>query len=381
MRVLILENIPTPYSALAFEALARRVSLSVVFCAATEGDRRWTIDHGRGYRVEVLPGRQLRYRRRWDTLSFHFNTSVRKVLLAQAWDVLVNSGWQQPANWLAYRLSHELGRPHVLWAGSTVHEDSLLRRLSLPLVRRIVRGSAGYISYGTAAKEYLAQLGADPDRIVPAYPNIDDASFAERLAGAQDAVVDLRRKLDLGDAPIVLYVGRLVGTKGVGDLIDAMASVGARHPQARLLIAGDGRERAALEHEAEQRIPGRYRFVGHVEHDALASYYAAATCFVLPSLNEVWGLVINAAALAGLPVVATSTCGASRDLIRDGETGHVVPPANPAALASALEQLLDDPVRARKMGAAGRELVSRIANPESVADAITRAAERARDAS
>jgi phosphatidylinositol alpha-1,6-mannosyltransferase len=167
----------------------------------------------------------------------------------------------------------------------------------------------------------------------------------------------------------------------VGDLIDAMARVSARHPQARLLIAGEGRERAALEHDAAQRIPGRYRFVGHVEHDTLATYYAAAACFVLPSLNEVWGLVINAAALAGLPVVATSNCGAARDLIRDGETGYVVPPANPAALANALEQLLDDPVRARKMGAAGRELVSRIANPETVADAITRAAERARDAS
>jgi glycosyltransferase involved in cell wall biosynthesis len=113
--------------------------------------------------------------------------------------------------------------------------------------------------------------------------------------------------------------------------------------------------------------------VGDVVPNDLPSYYGLADVFVIPSLEEVWGLVINEAALASLPIVATSCCGAAADLLRADENGYLVPPGDAAALEKAMAKILADPARARHMGEVSRRLVERC-TPAGVASTLAKAA-------
>jgi glycosyltransferase involved in cell wall biosynthesis len=150
------------------------------------------------------------------------------------------------------------------------------------------------------------------------------------------------------------YVGRLVRQKGVDVLIAAMKLLGDRFPALNLAIAGDGDERPALEAQAVQLGLGtRIVFVGTLSHDAVYPFLAEADLVVMPSRIESFGLVALEAAQMARPIVASAVDGLP-EVIDDGQTGLLVPPDDPAALAQAIAALLDDPQRARALGAAAR---------------------------
>jgi glycosyltransferase involved in cell wall biosynthesis len=163
----------------------------------------------------------------------------------------------------------------------------------------------------------------------------------------------VRRALGLdAAAPVVGVVGRLEAQKGHTYLLDAWPDVRRDFPGARLLVVGDGALRAEL--EARALGPGLHGSVTFTGFRAdVPRVLAALDVLVLPSLYEGMPLTVIEASAMGLPVVATAVDG-TPEVVRDGETGRLVPPARPAALADALRALLADPARARAMGRAGR---------------------------
>lgn len=157
----------------------------------------------------------------------------------------------------------------------------------------------------------------------------------------------------LQDPPTAIFTGRLEPEKGVDVLLHAFAAT--RMADARLLLAGDGREREALVDLAGRLgISSRVRWLGHLAGDALERASAAAWVQVVPSLwQEPFGLVTIEAAMRGTSVAASST-GASTEIVVDGETGVLIPPGDSAALARALDRVLADREYAETLGAAAR---------------------------
>jgi glycosyltransferase involved in cell wall biosynthesis len=100
------------------------------------------------------------------------------------------------------------------------------------------------------------------------------------------------------------------------------------------------------------------RFEGLKQVDELPACYAAADCFVLPSLSEPWGLVVNEAMASGLPVLISRRCGCARDLVREGENGFLFDPTRPDELARLMGLVADGGVDRAAMGAASRRIVS-----------------------
>jgi glycosyltransferase involved in cell wall biosynthesis len=151
--------------------------------------------------------------------------------------------------------------------------------------------------------------------------------------------------------PRVLFLGRLARQKGVATLIEAAARL--RHPGATLLVVGDGPERRAAEQAvARAGIGHRVRFTGFLPHHAVAAVLRHADVFAMPSIYEELGTVLLEAMQAGLPIVASDTGGIPGAL---GDAGVLVSPGDPAALAAAVDSLLDDPDRGARLGARARE--------------------------
>ncbi|MCG3181235.1 MAG: D-inositol-3-phosphate glycosyltransferase [Phycisphaerae bacterium] len=159
--------------------------------------------------------------------------------------------------------------------------------------------------------------------------------------------------------PRIICVGRLVRYKGYHVAIDAFARISARHPRARLLIVGDGDERAALEQRIRDAgLGGRASLHGWSPMEQVWPLIAASTFLVQPALphdrwREGFGLSVLQAAQAGRPAVA-SRLGGLIEVVQDGVTGLLVPPDDATALAGAMDRLLSDPDRAARMGQAAR---------------------------
>lgn len=151
-----------------------------------------------------------------------------------------------------------------------------------------------------------------------------------------------------GRAPVIGALSRLAEVKGYIHLVRAMPAVLARVPQARLEIAGEGPEQAALDGEARRLgISQAVSLLGW--RDDVAALFASWRMFAAPSLMEGFGVSILEAAMHGLPIVA-SRVGGIPELIEDGVSGLLVPPAEPAAVAAALIECLLDVPRAARLG-------------------------------
>jgi glycosyltransferase involved in cell wall biosynthesis len=155
--------------------------------------------------------------------------------------------------------------------------------------------------------------------------------------------------------PYVAAVGRLVAHKGLDVLLEAFAHLAA--PEVDLLIAGDGPERPRLEALRDRLGLGvRVHLLGAVDGTSVASLYRGARLVACPSRWEGLPLVCLEAMASGRAVVASRVDGIP-DAVRDGETGLLVPPEDPVALAAALRTLLEDGPRRERFGARGRALV------------------------
>lgn len=160
----------------------------------------------------------------------------------------------------------------------------------------------------------------------------------------------------LGELPVVSYSGRLVPKKGVDCLLEAMASVRRRVPDARLLIAGDGPERERLQRmSAALGMADVVDFLGHLDTGAQERALAPAWVQAVPSRwAEPFGLVAAEAMMRGTAVVVSDAGGLAEQVV-EGETGLRVAPGNPDDLAEALSGILTDRLRAEHMGARARE--------------------------
>lgn len=179
----------------------------------------------------------------------------------------------------------------------------------------------------------------------------------------------------------LLFVGRLRIRKGVEVALEAIATLAREGRRVRLLVAGDGEHRDRLEARAGELGLGadRVRFLGRVSAGQVRWLLERTEALVVPSIYEGMPLVVLEAMSAALPVVASRVSGIP-EVVVDGETGWLVPPEDPPALAAALAALLDDSAERTRRGAAGRARCAELYRPERAARLWLEAIESARGA-
>ena len=142
-----------------------------------------------------------------------------------------------------------------------------------------------------------------------------------------------------------LYCGQLIGRKGVDLLLAAFSQAAVEFPNIELVLVGEGPLGAELRAKIPQSIHSRVRFAGFQPVAELPKFFAAADVFVLPSRHDGWGVVINQAIAAGLPVICSDAVGAAADLVAEKENGHIFPAGNGERLAEAISSFALSPKR------------------------------------
>ncbi len=319
LRVAFIDYFPTHYRRGLYEELARRLEADFYFFAdererywnrkiplAREGDfREVKLRRRRVGGQAIMPGVAL-------TLSRNRYDAVIKSL---------NGKLMLPLTFGAARTRRV---PFVLWTGMWAHPTTRVHKLSQPLTEAVYRKSDAIVAYGEHVRRFLLEVsGVEPDKVFVAGQAVD-----------KDRFTDVQPSRN-GNPPEVLFVGQFEERKGLSYLLDAAASL--TDVPLRVRLVGNGsQERDVRAHAAKL---ANVEVVGHRAQHDLPRELARSRCVVLPSITtaldkEPWGLVLNEAMLAGLPVVATDAVGAAvGGLVRDGENGFVVPERDTTALA------------------------------------------------
>jgi glycosyltransferase involved in cell wall biosynthesis len=282
-------------------------------------------------------------------------------------DVVVVSGYVQPTSLLGIGWAQARRRPYGLLVES--HElrtrNRVRRALRQGLAGPLVRRAAVLFPTGDAAADALAALGAARTRMAP-FPHVPDPEiFHDR--GREQAREELCRELRIPrESPVVVFVGRLVESKGVATLLEAHADV-HRRTGARLVVVGTGPLRESLE---AGDAPG-VSFLGRLEPRAVGGMLRAADVAVSPSLDEPWGAFPLEAAASGCAIVATDRVPSAVELATRNRAARLVPPGDADALAAAIVELHAAPERLAELARRAKEAAARF-TPERAASAFVR---------
>jgi glycosyltransferase involved in cell wall biosynthesis len=370
-RVVILHNIISPHVTPVFQELAKICNLTVVYCAESESNRHWS-EVPTGFEYQVLRHTAITFRGQ-DVFTFFINPGVITTLNQLKPDLVILSGWDNLSYLVAALYCRIKSIPYLLHSGSTQFEPSWRRTISRPLVQLLVAGATRFISYGTRASQYLISLGADSKKITPAYNSTRPDFYHLPSQTEKQKASQLRRSLSISaETTLILFYGQLIERKGVDILLNAVSQLQQQGKKVGLLIVGRGTAADALRHQAQELQLTACHWVADPGDSAMTVYFHASDIFVLPSREEVWGLVVNQAMMSGLPVIVSDRVGAGPDLVIAGETGYVFANDSVNDLTTQLLQLVDNPSCRMDMGKAAAKRVA-MCSPVTTAQAMYQA--------
>jgi glycosyltransferase involved in cell wall biosynthesis len=329
---------------------------------------KWDIDLLTGYDVRFIKGAGLR--KEPEGFFSIIAPQIWREVSRGDFDALVVHG-HTPAATLIAVAAARWSRLPVFVRGEThlgLSRSSLKRLARRPLLRLFYRRLSGALAIGSANAAFYRAMGLPEERIFSMPYTVDNARFTEgsRLSDVQRKKV--RAELGVADAdPIVLYAAKLQVRKHPDDLLRAAARLKGRGIRFHVVMVGSGEMAAELVNLATRLRLENVHFHGFANQSVLPQIYGAADVFVLPSENEPWGLAVNEAMCAGLPIVASAEVGCVADLVQPHVNGQTLTAGDVEGLANALHPILVDMDIRQRMGAASRAIISRWSYAECAA--------------
>jgi len=374
MKIAVLFDNLGPYHVARINAAAESADVLGVEYAAVSNEYAWerragAVQFQRATLFETRPSRRLPASELVDRLGV--------ALGGFGPDGVAVPGWSGRLAFAALSWCLRNDVPAIVMSESSAHDAGRWRWREAIKRRCLATCGAGLVG-GEPQREYLVQLGMPAERVFLGYDVVDNSHFARGAAGAQSEATARRQQLDLPER-YLLASARFIAKKNLAALVKAYAQyrVATADPW-DLVILGDGKLRAGLETLRDQLgLNSHIRMPGFKQYAELPAYYGLASAFIHASTVEQWGLVVNEAMAAGLPVLVSRRCGCASTLVREGENGATFDPESVDQIVACLRDVtsLSDAQRTA-MGRASQKIVSEF-GPARFAEGLCRAAEAA----
>ena len=343
--VLFLTNYPSPYRVHFFDELGKYMDVTVLYSDRVEDMKHrnadWFEEGEHGFRaVRLTP--KVRVGRRY--LCFDVLPWLKK-----QYDAIVVCGYSSPTAVLAMAYLRLCRIPFYMEVdGGLVRQDGKLKHF---VKKSLVCMANRWLSTGVHTTGYLVHYGAREERITH-YPfsSLYERDILEVPVSRQEKEV-LRRELDIPEKQMIQAIAQMIHRKGFDVLLKAAKDL---DPETGIYFVG-GEAKEEYWKLREELGLKNVHFLGFQKKERLAQYYKAADVFVLPTREDIWGLVINEALAYGLPTITTDRCVAGLELIEDGINGYVVPVEDADALAEKIQAVLASDLE--QMGKAALEKV------------------------
>jgi glycosyltransferase involved in cell wall biosynthesis len=342
-----------PYHLARLEAVACHLHLEGVEVSATDKTYAWASSDGRqsfpchliSSDIDKEPTSQLIAR-------------IDQLLAALRPDAVAVHGWSHRSALAALEWCTRSQTAAVLMSESTAW-DEIRRPWKEAVKRRVVSLFGSALVGGSPHRDYLAQLGMPDEKIFQGYDVIDNDYFSVHANKTKCSAADERKRFGL-PANYFLASARFVEKKNLFRLLEAFELYrgGSGAEAWDLVLLGDGHLRASLQDRVAQRgIAGFVHMPGFKQYEDLPAYYGLAGAFVHASTTEQWGLVVNEAMAASLPVLVSNRCGCAADLVATGRNGYTFDPLRPSELADLMLHVSSDQCDRRRMAEASRAII------------------------
>jgi len=282
--------------------------------------------------------------------------AIKEALSKISPEIVVVAGYGKLVMRAAANWAKKQGVPSILLFSSTYFDHP--RKWWKEFVKRIlIKQYFAVAATGQRAFDYAHQLGTPRNRIFKVGNVVDNTHFLNAHKSLNENKDSTRKRLNLPEQ-YFLAVSRLSKEKNYSVLLNAFKEYRKQGGKWDLVVVGGGPQEQQLLNMVElYRIPG-VCFVGWQSYGDLPIYYALACCFILPSLSEPWGLVVNEAMACGLPVLVSKRCGCMPELCRPGENGYDFDPCDTDEIVGLMLRVSSGKVDLRVMGEVSRRIVS-----------------------
>lgn len=311
-KLAFLINVIAPYRVPLYGRVAERFQ-TVVLHGAAEPNRSWSVENPRNIKIKKVFSLQIPMRKETgidgvtDVSYVQLNLGLVWHVLRFRPDVIVSS--EMGLRTVIAVLYGKLMRvPVWVWWGGTLHSERNISQGRRRLRRWMVRNVRRWISYGTTSTEYLESIGARRGEILQIQNCVPHETFTAEPNTA-------KRWFDGLPRPVLLCVGQLIERKGVGLFVEACGRAAQQGEQFSVVLVGSGPEKENLYKLAEQHGLKSFEILPNQSQETLNAMYRAADVFVFPTLEDVWGLVVNEAMWAGTPVLCSQFAGCAKELL------------------------------------------------------------------
>lgn len=332
IRVLYLTNVPSPYRVEYFNTLSKMCKLTVVYekKMSNERDKKWTAKALDSYKSIYLKG--------ISTGTDNAMCLGVTKFLSRKFDFIIICGISTPTQIVAINYCKIHSIPYYIESDGGIAKSGYGIRERFK--RFLVGGACGYFSTCKRHDEYYITYGADEKRIIR-YPftSISESDIVQRVPSIEEKQL-IKEKLKICGDVLVLSVGQFIYRKG----FDVLIRSAARLKNIVFYIVGGKPTKEYIELMHRLDVHNVF-FVEFLPKEELIKYYDAADLFVLPTREDIWGLVVNEAMARGVPVITTDNCNAGLEMIRNEENGFVVPTNDEKALVDAIKSLLSSNIK------------------------------------
>lgn len=329
MKILWLANVPSPYRVSFFNELGKYCELKVLFEKRTsdERDDSWCEYTFNNFDGIILKGKNIND----DTA---FCPEVLKYLKKATYDHIIVTNFTDPTGMIAIEYMRIMKIPYWLESDGGFAKDG--KGFKERIKMHFIKGAELYLSTGEAHSEYYIQYGAKQNQI-QLYP-FSSVFDREVLSEPVDVIkkTRLRKELLIREEKVVIAVGQFIFRKGFDVLLNACSNF---EENIGIYFIGGVPTEEYLEIVKKNDLT-QVHFISYRSKNEILKYYQAADVFVLPTREDIWGLVVNEAMCCGTPVISTRKCGAALELISDGENGYIVETDDPKLLEEAIRKVL-----------------------------------------
>lgn len=313
MKVLFLTNVPSPYRVDFFNALGKLCDLTVLFetRSAKSRDASWVADKIENFQAVFLKGIRIGE-------AESFSIDVIKYLSKRKYDIIIVGMYSSPTEMLAIEYMKMKGIPFVISSdGGVIKNEKGIRKY---IKTRYISAAAAWLSTGRETTEYLSYYGArTAETYVYPFTSVWEKDILNQKISSEERK-KLRQKLGINEELVALSVGQFIHRKGYDLLIKSWEKVS---PSIGLYIVGGDPTDEYISLKSKLKLDNVH-FVKFMQKKDLAAYYKTADVFILPTREDIWGLVINEACAYGLPIITTNKCVAGTEIIKQGITGYII---------------------------------------------------------
>lgn len=329
-KVLYITNIPAPYKIDFLNELGKKVDLTVLFEAKGASDQginfNWNLDSIKNFKAFFLNDNDIRESIiDWKIIKYLKNNSFDEY-------IITNYAYLTEMIALIYLKIKRKVYSYIL-DGAIIRKENILKKHYKSF---LIKGAKRYFSPGKKTDEFLNSYGVAPEKITR-YPfsSLHNCDILERPITA-NIKTDIKNELGIPQKIMLLGVGQFIHRKGWDVLINSLEFINS---DVEIYIIGGECTREYSEIINSKNI-SNVHFLNFLGTEILKKYYCAADLFVLPTREDIWGLVINEAMAAACPIVTTNKCIAGLELVKDGKNGYIVPPDDFHALADKINYIL-----------------------------------------